>query len=179
MTADDLYEHPMRDYSELVLGQLRVSEPPGGEHGDIAARLLVRLHVHVAAARLGIVLVESGFLLRRAPDTVRGPDVSFVADGRLAGAKLPSSYLPFAPDVAAEVLSPNDRYAEVAEKIDDYLKAGTKLVWVIDPRVRMVTIHRPDRAMKRLSDAGFLEGEEVVPGFRCPIIDILPPINFR
>ena len=174
ITAEELFQYPDHDRYELVAGNLQVSEPPGGAHGQVAMRLGYRLHGYVEAHRLGAVLVESGFILRRGPDTVRGPDVSFVASDRLDPDRIPASYIPLAPDLAIEILSPEDRPADVADKIANYLDAGTKLVWVVDAKERSVTVYRADRSMTRLGGSDWLDGEGVVPEFRCVVADFLP-----
>src|SRR4051812_3778014 len=118
MTAEELYALPDdgKKY-ELVNGQLRVSEPPGASHGYLQMRLGSRLEQFVSAQRLGVVLAESGVVLRRGPDTVRGPDIWFVARERIVNG-LPDVYLDGAPDLAVEVVSPSDSAFEVAEKVD-------------------------------------------------------------
>lgn len=174
ITAEELFHYPNHDRYELVAGSLRVSEPPGGAHGQVAMRLGYRLHGFVEAHGLGVVLVESGFILRRGPDTVRGPDVSFVASDRLDPERIPASYIPLAPDLAIEILSPEDRPGEVAEKVANYLDAGTKLVWVVDAKAREVFVHRADRSITRLGAADWLEGEGVIPGLRCLVAEFVP-----
>ena len=174
VTADELFHRPDHDRYELVAGALRVCEPPGGTHGQVAARLCYRLTGFVEAERVGVVLVESGFILHRAPDTVRGPDLSFVATGRLPTAGVPASFVPLAPDLAVEIRSPDDRAGAVAEKVTNYLDAGTRLVWVIDPAGRRVTVYRADGSTAELTDSDWLDGETVLPGFRCWIGDVLP-----
>lgn len=174
VTAGELFHRPDHHRYELVAGALRVCEPPGGTHGQVAARLCYRLTGFVEEQRLGVVLVESGFILQRGPDTVRGPDVSFVAADRLPAAGVPASFVPLAPDLAVEIRSPDDRAAAVAEKVANYLDAGTRLVWVVDPAGREVTVYRADRSTTQLSDSDWLDGEGVLPGFRCWIGEVLP-----
>ncbi len=174
VTADELSHYPDSRRYELVAGALRVCEPPGGLHGQVAARLCYRLTGFVDAEQLGLVLVESGFILHRGPDTVRGPDLSFVAAARLPAGRVPAGFVPLAPDLAVEIRSPDDRAAAVAEKVKHYLDAGTRLVWVVDPAGREVTIHRADGSTTRLSPLDWLDGEAVLPGFRCRIGDVLP-----
>ncbi len=173
MTAEDLFRYPDHDRYELVAGNLRVSEPPGAHHGQVATRLAYRLHGYVEANRLGVVLVESGFILHRGPDTVRGPDVSFVAASRLDPRRVPLSYLSIAPDLAVEILSPEDRPGAVAEKVANYLDAGTKLVWVIEAEKSRVMVHRVDGSIAELTANDSLDGEQVVSGFRCPVTELL------
>jgi len=103
LTAEELFAYPGHEQYELVAGVLRVSEPPGGRHGWIAARLAHILHSHVDTHGLGIVLVEAGYVVRRNPDTVRGPDVSFVSNDRLHPDDVPEAFIPFAPDLAVEI----------------------------------------------------------------------------
>lgn len=179
ITAEQLWQYPDHDQLELVAGQLHVSEPPGGSHGQVAVRLAYRLHGYVESHRLGAVLAETGYILRRGPDTVRGPDLSFVAAASLDPDRMPATFLPTGPDLAVEILSPDDRPGSVAAKIDDYLTGGTKLVWVIDPVQRRVSVHRADGSVTRLGADGLLEGEMVVPGFRCPIAEVLPKLGWQ
>jgi Uma2 family endonuclease len=174
MTADDLYRYPECDRSELVRGMLRVSEPPSGYHGQVATRLAARLDAYVEARRLGTVLVEAGFILARGPDTVRGPDVSFVSAERLDPERVPSEFLSLAPDLAVEISSPKDGAWDLAEKVADYLAAGARLVWVVEPRNGTVTVHRADGSIQGLGPADSLDGEDVIPGFSCPLAQLLP-----
>jgi Uma2 family endonuclease len=174
MTAEDLSRHPDRDRYELVAGTLRGSEPPGGVHGQVAMSLGYRLHGFVVGTRLGVVLVESGFVLRRGPDTVRGSDLSFVTAERLGPGVVPAGFLPVAPDLAVETRSPDDRPAEVAEKVANYLDAGTRLVWVVDPANRDVVVYRADGSVTRLGAMDWLDGEAVLAGFRCLVGEVLP-----
>ena len=169
MKAEELLRSPARDRAELVQGVLRVSEPPGARHGQIATRLVARLYDFVDADALGTVLVETGFLIRRNPDTVRGPDLSFVSASRLAPDRVPSGFLPFAPDLAVEIVSPGDRDEELAAKVRDYLEAGSRLVWIIGSVGPTVTIHRVDRSTTGLGPGDVLTGEDVIPGFACSV----------
>ena len=108
-------------------------------------------------------------MVRRDPDTVRGPDVSFVSSGRLD--RVPVGFIPFAPDLAIEILSPEDRPSEIGERIADYLAGGAH-VWVVDPARRSVTIHRTDRAPDVRREPGSLEDSAVLPGFRCAVEEV-------
>jgi len=108
-------------------------------------------------------------VVRRDPDTVRGPDVSFVSSGRLD--RVPVGFIPFAPDLAIEILSPEDHPSEMSERITDYLSGGAH-AWVVDPARRSVTIHRPDRAPDVRRETSWVEDSEVLPGFRCAVEDV-------
>jgi Uma2 family endonuclease len=150
--------------SELVRGRL-VREPrPGARHGSLAARLVHLLYGFVEAGGHGVVLADAGVLLSRDPDTVRGPDIAFFSPDRVPA----SGYeTPFwgAPDLAVEIASPSNRPAELQEKVADYIGAGVRRVWVVDPRTRSVTVHRPDGSARLLKVDDVLEGEDVLPGF--------------
>jgi len=172
-TAEELFAHPDRDRYELVRGRLRVCEPPGGVHGRLAMRLGYLLHAHVEGHNLGTVLVESGYVLQRRPDTVRGPDISFVSRARMTPDQIPEQFIPGTPDLAIEILSPDDRPGEIRERLADYFGAGTRRVWVVDPRGRCIVIHTPEGRARRLGTSDVLEGEDVVPGFRCAVAEVL------
>jgi len=173
MTADELWRMPSDHLRhELVKGELRTMPPAGFEHGVIIIRLSKLLSVHVDAKQLGLVTgAETGFTVGRNPDTVRGADVAFVSKARLP-TPFPKAFFPGAPDLAVEVLSPSDTVEEVDEKVADYLDGGSKIVWVISPKAKTVTVHRMGANPVVLRDADLLRGEEVVPGFTCKIIEL-------
>ncbi|MBA3344132.1 MAG: Uma2 family endonuclease [Gemmatimonadales bacterium] len=150
----------------------QVSEPPGGVHGRLAAILASRLTDQVERHRLGTVLVETGYVLRKDPDTVRGPDVSFLSATRLAPDQIPHRFIPGAPDLAIEILSPGRRWPEVEEALADYFAGGARMVWVVDPREPVVIVRYPDRPPRILAGSAFLEGEDVVPGFHLALADL-------
>jgi Uma2 family endonuclease len=174
MTAEEFYASPGHESSELIAGRLRVSEPPGGLHGSIAVQLASRLTAWVEKHDLGTVMVETGYIVRRGPDTVRGPDVSFVRRERLEPANVPEAFIGFAPDLAVEILSPDDGPATVESKVADYLRGGTLLVWIVDPGRRAIEVRTPDGATESFEEAGWLDGAEVIPGFRCPVAELFP-----
>ena len=158
---------------ELVHGRLVVHEPPGTWHGKVAATLARCLGNFVAERDLGAVFAQdTGFKIASDPDTVRGPDVAFVAQQRLR--QIPSSgYADLAPDLVAEVLSAGDRPAEVLAKVADWLAAGTKLVWVIDPGRLEARVYRPDGSLSVVPADGSLDGEDLLPRFTCLLRDVL------
>lgn len=172
LTAEELLVHPDNRYGELVAGTLRVAEPPGGIHGRLASRIDRRLGAHVERHRLGTVLVEAGYVLSRNPDTVRGPDISFVSRERLDPDQIPDAFITSAPDLAVEILSPSDSGPEVLEKVADYLQAGARLVWVMNADARSVTVYHPARAPHVVAGREQLDGEDVVPGFSCAVSDL-------
>jgi Uma2 family endonuclease len=171
-TEEDLLAAPEDGYKrELVDGEIRVS-PAGFRHGHVSVELSTRLASFVKARRLGSV-VDSNTGFRLPGGNVRLPDVAFVARGRFEGDKLPIGFSPVPPDLAVEVLSPSDRPRQVLDRIGEYLGAGVRLVWVIDPEGRKATVYRSLTDVKTIGEAGALEGEDVVPGFACPLAAIL------
>ncbi|MBI4513953.1 MAG: Uma2 family endonuclease [Gemmatimonadetes bacterium] len=173
LTAEDLERMSFPDKRvELVEGGLLVREPAGFRHGVVAANLLRLVAAHVEAHGLGVVLAaETGYVLRRRPDTVRDPDVSFVRSERIPDPP-PVSFAEFAPDLAAEIVSPSNTRADIEARVRDLLAAGTRLMWVFDPDPETVTIYRPGRAPEVRTAEEFLDGEDVIPGFRCRIAEV-------
>jgi Uma2 family endonuclease len=149
--------------------------PGGGEHGSVASRFHLSLGPHVIAHRLGETFIaETGFLLATDPDTVRAPDVAFVRRERVEAAGRVRGYWPGAPDLALEVISPNDLYTEVDEKVAEWLEHGTRLVLVANPRRRTVAEHRPGQPVRVLGAGDALVCEDIVPGWRLPVRELFP-----
>jgi len=174
MTGKELMDLPDDGHRyELVKGELRTMTPTGRKHGEIAMVLGSKLFDYVRAHRLGTVCAaETGFYLSRDPDTVRAPDVSFVAQERIPVEADVHDYWPIAPDLAVEVVSPSDRAAEVLAKVAEYLEAGTQLVWVVYPQTQKIVVYRPSADVQMLSVGDTLEGGDVVPGFACPVAEV-------
>ena len=155
---------------QLVRGEGRKMTPAGNEHGKIAMSVAWRLAQHVEAHGLGAVYAaETGFRLASDPDTVRAPDAAFVCQARLDAVGAVAGYWPGAPDLVVEVVSPGDRYGEVAEKVADWLAAGTQMVVVVEPQQRTVAVHRADGAVDVLREGDVLEGGEVVLGWEVAV----------
>lgn len=172
LTADDLLRIQLSDKrTELVRGVMVVREPPGFRHGDIVVKIASAITEFVRARSLGVVVSDSGYVLFTDPDTVRGPDVSFVRHDRVPD-PLPRGFARFAPDLAVEVLSPDDRPGEMLEKVAEYLTAGTPLVWVIDPDRRQAVVHRADGSISIVDKHDILEGEAVLPGFSLRVSEL-------
>ena len=174
MTAEELlYTNVPNKRTELVRGRLIVHEPPGGRHGNITAILGVRLGQHIDLTNAGALFVgDTGFTLSRHPDTVRGPDIAFVRKERVP-VPIPATFLEFAPDLVVEVLSPNDRPGEVLAKVGDWLDAGARLAWAIDPERRVARVYRADGTEQILKETDQLIGEDVLPGFSCALASLL------
>jgi Uma2 family endonuclease len=174
MTAEDLLRLNIQDKrSELVRGQLVVREPAGLAHGVVASRIGERVAGFVRVHALGLVVAaETGFMLALDPDTVRAPDVGFIRRDRVPD-PLPRGYASIAPDLVVEVLSPDDRPGEVLAKVADWLRAGTRLVWVVDPIRRAARVYRADGTEAFATGDDSLDGEDVLPGFVLPLAAIL------
>ena len=174
LTADDLWRLSKDgNRHELVKGELRTMPPAGFEHGVIGINLALPLGQHVKSNQLGVVVnSDTGFVITTNPDTVRAPDVGFVRQERIQATGIPKKYWPGAPDLVVEVVSPNDTVFAVDDKVQEWLDAGAGLVWVVNPRRRTVTVHRPGAAPVILTTADTLDGLQVVPGFTLPVADI-------
>lgn len=175
MTAEDLLRLPMGlgERYELVDGGLQTISPAGPLHGRIAVRVGGRLDAHVHRKKLGAVYgAETGFTLRRNPDTVRAPDAAFVGKTRLPKGGVARGYFPGAPDLAVEVMSPDDSAEDINAKIHDNFEAGTQQVWVVYPRTQEIQVFTSPRASIVLGLGDTLEGGDLPPGFACPVAEV-------
>lgn len=177
VTAEELLDMPDDGYRyELVRGELIKMAPAGAEHGGIAADVGASLHIHVKANGLGkVYATDTGFIIGTDPDHVRAPDVAFVRQERVEAAGRVTGYFPGPPDLAIEVISPNDRYTEVEEKVEDLLAAGASLVILLNPRNRTATLRAAGQPPVILTEEDTLDGGEVVPGWRMPLREIFAP----
>jgi Uma2 family endonuclease len=174
ITADELLRMPDDGYKyELVAGRLRKMTPAGSLHGVVGMRLASAIQTHVDRDQLGVVFAaDTGFKLASNPDTVRAPDIAFVARERIPAGGIPTAYWPGAPDLAVEVLSPTDVRSEIDAKIDEYLRAGVRLVWFVNPFERQITVHEPGKRPVVLDERDSLNGNAgngVLPGFNHPL----------
>lgn len=171
ISNDELLRLPKDGHKyEVVDGELRMS-PAGVLHELVVGRLIALLGAFVERRQLGDVL-GSNVLYVLPGGNKRGPDVSFVASGRLDAVR-DAVFPALAPDLAVEVLSPNDSPRQVLDKVGEYLQAGVRLVWVIDPRSRRAAVYRSMTSVREIGGDGVLEGEDVVPGFLCPLSRIV------
>lgn len=173
ITAEDLLEFPDDDYRyELVEGRIVRMNPPRFRHGWVALNLGILLGSYVKKGRLGEVVVESGYTLARSPDTVRGPDVSFVRKERIAQAGFPEGYWEGAPDLAVEVISPDNRGRALRKKVGEYLDRGAVMVLVVHPIKECVTVHRRLTPPVTLQGTDDLNLDDVISGFCCQVREI-------
>lgn len=169
-TAEELLRAQDIGRCELVRGELVMMVPPGFEHGWLQNRIGHRLVSFVESRRLGVITGEIGFVLARGPDTVRAPDVAFVRAERITG-RIPG-YFEGAPDLAVEVLSPDDRPGYVRDKVLEWLESGAGAVWVVDPRARTVAVHEPKRKAVVLGEGDVLKGSGPLDGFELQVREI-------
>jgi Uma2 family endonuclease len=176
MTAEEFYDWVHRPenanrWFELVRGEVVELPPPTKRHGVVSANIARILGNYTVAQGVGYVTSnDSGVILERSPDTVRGPDVALYEDAT-SFEELHPKYGEVPPRLAVEVLSPNDQAAQVLNKITDYLTNGVELVWLVNPDERKVTVHRPEKSPYRLTGDQELTGDDVLPGFRCRVAD--------
>jgi Uma2 family endonuclease len=174
LTADELLRIPDDGFRyELVRGEVRRMSPAGFQHGRLIMNIATPLDHHVRTHNLGVVCAaETGFLLTTGPDTVRAADVAFVRRERVDVQQDVEGYWSGAPDLVVEVISPNDLYTEVDEKVTDWLDASARMVVVVNPRKRTVTVYRSATAITLLREHDLLEACDVVAGWSLPIAAI-------
>src|SRR3954469_17745744 len=168
MTADELLQLPddgMR--YELVEGELRKMSPAGARHGRVSAEIVWSLMDHLKRQRTGAVYSsETGFLISRQPDTVRAPDAAYVHSERVTDT---AGFFDGPPDAAFEVVSPSDTNTEIEEKTLAWLRAGAKVVVIVDPRTKTARIHRTGSASNA---EDVIEIDAVIPGWRLPLAEL-------
>ena len=173
LTADEFWQLPETEtHRELVRGEVVETMPPGGRHGAIAVVLAMLLRLWVERTGGGYVGVEAGYVVGREPDSVRGPDVSYVRADRIPAGGVPEGFWHLAPDLAVEIVSPSETAEEVREKVRDFLVAGTPLVWTIYPRTREVVVHSADGLTRTYGADDVIEHADVLPGFVCRVGDL-------
>jgi len=174
MTADELLGLPRGEFRyELVNGELKKMSPAGQKHGRIIVRLTEPLAKHVRENQLGqVYAAETGFKLKSNPDTVLAADIAFIRRQRLEALGETESYWPGAPDLAVEVNSPSDTVREVEKKVMEWLEFGSRLVWVVSPKLHTVTVYRSLTDIVVLTEKDTLDGGDVIPGFQIAIADI-------
>lgn len=176
VTAEELLKMPDDGVRrELVKGELKEMAPAGDEHGYLVLRIASRLERYVDANKLGrTYTAETGFRIASDPDTVRAPDAAFVSRERVGAAGRVAGYRSGAPDLAVEVVSPDDRHSEVLDKALDWLQAGCRMVLVADPARRTATVYRSREDIRVLTaeTGDAVDGADVVPGWRLDVAEI-------
>ncbi len=161
---------------ELVHGWT-VGEPrPGPRQGRVAATLKSLLYAYAEKRTdLGTFTCNAAFLLHRSPDTVRGPDLAFLSRERHEATNESAAVVTAPPDLAIEVLSPASRRSEVHAKVADYLAAGTRVVWVVDPAREVIVSYRHLLSPQLLSADDLLQADDLLPGFTVPVVRVFRP----
>ena len=165
MTADELFHLPDDGWRyELVRGELRKMSPAGADHGSVGAEIIASLVAYVKQRKLGKVYSsDTGFRISRDPDTVRAPDAAFVRAERAAPTR---GFFDGPPDVAFEVVSPNDRYTEIDEKTRDWIRAGVEAVVIVDPDAKSARVERRGGGTPAVD---VIEIDDVIPGWKLPL----------
>ncbi|MFY7953628.1 MAG: Uma2 family endonuclease [Armatimonadaceae bacterium] len=174
LTAEEFEEMPDTDGAELIDG-IPLEREMGSESSFVGGRVLILL----AAAGVGrhgmLFPADQGFIcFPHRPRLVRKPDVSFVRNGRFPNDRPPRGFARLVPDLAVEVISPNDTYYEVEDRLNDYLLVGVPLVWIVNPDRRTVHTYTPDGTIRRLTAEQELTGEPLFPDFRVRVADLFP-----
>jgi Uma2 family endonuclease len=163
---------------ELVRGRIVREPPPAEAHGWLSSELGWAIRSFAREHDLGIVVTNTSFLLHVDPPTVRLPDAAFIAKESLpAGGLSLKKFWRVAPHLAVEVLSPSNTALEIQEKVLEYLECGTRLVWVVDPASRCVTVYRSREDIRLLKEQDVLEGDDVLPGFRLQLAELFEPLE--
>ena len=173
-TAEELLSMPDDGFRhELVRGELRRMTPAGNRHGYVAGEIFADLRNHVKANDLGrTYAAETGFKVASDPDTVRAPDAAFISRDRVEKTGPMEGYWPGAPDLAVEVVSPNDTHSEVVEKALAWLEAGSRMVLVADPGNSILTIYRSPRDVSVLREGDTVDGGDVVPSWTLSVAQL-------
>ena len=176
ITAEEFYEFTHRPENrdrvfELERGEIVEMSRPGKRHGLVCMNAGTALWAYAKLKKKGYVCSnDTGVIVERDPDTVRGPDIAFFEDAKTFE-EVEEKYGEQSPLVAVEVLSPNDSVAKVNRRIREQLNAGTKLLWLIDPEARNVTVYRPGKDYYILEEKDELSGDDVLPDFRCKVAE--------
>lgn len=176
LTAEEFYllpDPPNGSRQELVRGEVITMPPPGGLHGVTCSKTDRKLGNFIDTGPGGtLVCNDTGFITDRNPDSVRGPDISYWTKERLK--EVPIGYIDIAPDMLVEVLSPSNTWKQIHKKLEEYFARGVRLVWVIAPEDRTLTIYRTADEGRVLHETAPVTGEDVLPGFSCRVSDLLP-----
>jgi Uma2 family endonuclease len=176
LTAEEFFllpQPPDGSQQELVRGEIITMPPPGGLHGVCCLKTGRRIGNFVEDNNRGTVTSnDTGFITERGPDSVRGSDIAYWSKERLP--EVPVGYIPIAPDMLVEVLSPSNTSKQIFAKLKEYFARGVRLVWVLAPEDRTLTIYRTADEGRVLHETATVTGEDVLPGFTCRVSDLLP-----
>jgi Uma2 family endonuclease len=174
ITAEEFMRMPNPEdgsRQELVRGKVITMPSPFWNHGKIAGNIYFQIRTYLRENPIGQVVVEGGVITQRDPDTVRGPDVSFMSNKRLPPGQTIEGYAEGAPDLCVEVLSKANTPAKIDKKLVEYFGGGSKLVWIVDPKGKTVRVHRSPKRSRLVKVDETLDGGDVLPGFTCAVAD--------
>ncbi len=158
---------------ELVEGRIVPMSPTGHQHARYEVKFTRYLDAFVSGRKLGYVMSgEVGIYTHRNPDTVRGADVAFVSHEQYAQQKRESGFLNITPELVVEILSPDDRWSDVTQKLRECFSIGVRLVWVADPAARTIYAYRSLTDVREFTESGTLTGDDVLPGFSVPVANL-------
>ena len=174
-TAEELLQHRDWDPCELIRGKVVFLNYGYVVKGRVSFNTLMEVAEYVKTHACGEVFgPNTGFILRRDPDTVRAPSLMYFSHKRISAIELSDGYLEIPPDLAVNIVSPLESTAYASEKVDSYLEAGVKVVWAIDPDNRHAEIYRPGKPVETIGATGALSAEEILPGLSIPLLNIFP-----
>jgi Uma2 family endonuclease len=157
---------------ELMRGELVAMSPTRADHGIVAGNVFGLVGHYIVEHDLGVTYAATGFYIERNPDTVLAPDLTFIEATRVTMEDVAPWWVPKVPDLVVEISGRGDREPHIEEKARIWLDAGVRLVWVVYPPRREVVIHRPGRSPAVLAISDTISGEDVVPGFTCPVAQV-------
>ena len=175
ITAEEFFrmpDPPDGSKQELVRGVVVTMPPPGFRHGARQVRAVTLLDNYARTTQSGRVTVERGVVTERGPDSVRGRDVAFWSFERLPADIEPEGYPNVSPDMCVEMLSPGRKLRAILDKLREYFASGVRMVWIIDPEDRIVTVYRSPDEGRVYHESATLTGEEVLPGFTCRVAEL-------
>jgi len=174
LTFEDVREFDPDEYpGELERGEWIPLTRPGMGHGKVMARIAAVLDRYLEEHPVGeVVCGDAGAMLEYAPDTLRGPDVAFVANERLPPEGLTPGWWEGSPDLVVEIISPSQTFRGTASRVREYLLAGARLVWIAEPKTRSVTVYTPDGSAHTLGPDEEIDGGDLLPGFRCRVAEL-------
>ena len=172
MTASEFAQLPdSATHRELIRGEVLETMPTGGQHGPIQGVIFVLLWLW-NKSRGAYITVETGYILARNPDTVRAPNVSYIRAERIPSTGIPRGFWEIAPDLAVEVVSPSETASEVQGKVNDYLAAGTSLIWIIYPDTQQVVVYTHDGLARTYGRDATLTFPDLLPDFSCTVAQL-------
>lgn len=174
-TAEDFFNSPLSKNYELIEGELVEIMSTGFIHGIVAQELSYYVLDFAKKNDLGLVTAaETGFIMGE--KTYRGADGAFISNENLEKYGYPQGFFPVAPDIAIEVVSPNNTSEEMMEKVNLYLENGSRMVWIVYPQTRVITVYRQNNVVSLLRENDILDGEEILPGFRLSVGELFANI---